>query len=589
MASVHPETSKDLKDSSGSGGLFYRLFFAPSRHNPVTTKRELRGWYTYEVATAGFFIGTQDLVSIFAVGQAGNVAKSIWCEKLKESHWTDTDYSRCLNYSWATDFWNNGTCVGMNYMNDFDSCNAADGTWMATWIPEATMVPLFGLNVGYTATYSSALTISICFQLILFICFGGIADYGKLRRTVFFILNTLSAIAVALIFIGGDSSMYQFNLACFIVVQTLLNFAAILYNAWLPLLASNMPEVRELTSHDEDVRYKLLSDTTAYIAGTGLSSGFIAAVGYLGSAALLLIIAGPSLGEGFIIRIICLVCGCWLFSLSFYAFALLEARPGDPFPKGENILSVGLKRTSSTFAKAKYLPNLFKFLFSYFIYSDGVSTLTGASAVFASEELGIGYSGLIGAYLLFSFVAAIGASLMVNLQQRYNIAKKKILMTNLLVCLCLPLYGNWALTSIWEYFMLVFVFGCNYGSIHVFTRSLYSSLLPRGHEAEFFSLYQLTDKGTAWAGPLLMSVVSSSTGSFRQAFAALGLFFIFGILALWFVDIDKAREEKKIYEDNEQKGLIELSIGSYKIPKKVCSSARASGADEDTKFYEEDD
>ena len=42
------------------------------------------------------------------------------------------------------------------------------------------------------------------------------------------------------------------------------------------------------------------------------------------------------------------------------------------------------------------------------------------------------------------------------------------------------------------------------GSAVTFGRAIFSSLIPRGHEAEFFSLYQLTDKGTAWLGPLVM-------------------------------------------------------------------------------------
>ena len=41
------------------------------------------------------------------------------------------------------------------------------------------------------------------------------------------------------------------------------------------------------------------------------------------------------------------------------------------------------------------------------------------------------------------------------------------------------------------------------GGTQALSRSLYSQLIPRGREAEYFSLYQACERGTSWFGTLL--------------------------------------------------------------------------------------
>jgi UMF1 family MFS transporter len=94
------------------------------------------------------------------------------------------------------------------------------------------------------------------------------------------------------------------------------------------------------------------------------------------------------------------------------------------------------------------------------------------------------------------------------------------------------------------------LFGLNTGSQQAFTRTIYSTLLPYGREAEYFSFYEVSDKGTAWLGPLVLGIVFDATGSFRQAFVYLEIFFILGLILLWFVDVPKALEEKREFDLN---------------------------------------
>jgi UMF1 family MFS transporter len=70
-------------------------------------------------------------------------------------------------------------------------------------------------------------------------------------------------------------------------------------------------------------------------------------------------------------------------------------------------------------------------------------------------------------------------------------------------------------------------------------------MIPRGKEAEYFSLYELSDKGTAWIGPLLFGITLSITHSYRWAILSLLVMLIIGIIVLVRVDTTKAVAESQ--------------------------------------------
>ena len=61
------------------------------------------------------------------------------------------------------------------------------------------------------------------------------------------------------------------------------------------------------------------------------------------------------------------------------------------------------------------------------------------------------------------------------------------------------------------------LYGLNLGSAQSFARSMFGDLIPAGHEAGYFSLYEITDKGSSWLGPLVTSIVVWTTGSIRYS------------------------------------------------------------------------
>jgi UMF1 family MFS transporter len=81
------------------------------------------------------------------------------------------------------------------------------------------------------------------------------------------------------------------------------------------------------------------------------------------------------------------------------------------------------------------------------------------------------------------------------------------------------------------------------GGTQALARSYFSLFIPRGKEAEYFSLYHAMDRGTSWFGSIVFFVVYSLTESYRPAIFALVVFFVLGALLLSRVDTERGIRE----------------------------------------------
>jgi UMF1 family MFS transporter len=66
---------------------------------------------------------------------------------------------------------------------------------------------------------------------------------------------------------------------------------------------------------------------------------------------------------------------------------------------------------------------------------------------------------------------------------------------------------------------------------------MFSQLVPKSREAEFFAFYQAMERGTSWFGALLFGLVHQVTNSYRPAIVALVIFFVLGFVFLRKVDM----------------------------------------------------
>jgi MFS transporter, UMF1 family len=86
------------------------------------------------------------------------------------------------------------------------------------------------------------------------------------------------------------------------------------------------------------------------------------------------------------------------------------------------------------------------------------------------------------------------------------------------------------------------------GGSQAISRSLFAQMIPKGKEAEFFSFYEISERGTSWIGPLIFGLANQIFNDLRIAILSLIFFFIMGLILLPFVNVNKAITDAKKYD-----------------------------------------
>ena len=94
-----------------------------------------------------------------------------------------------------------------------------------------------------------------------------------------------------------------------------------------------------------------------------------------------------------------------------------------------------------------------------------------------------------------------------------------------------------------QFFLLAGAIGIVLGGTQALSRSLFSQFIPFGREAEYFGLYEISDRATSFVGSLMITVTLQVTDSYRLAILFLVFFFIVGFGLLTKVDVPRGIRE----------------------------------------------
>jgi UMF1 family MFS transporter len=83
------------------------------------------------------------------------------------------------------------------------------------------------------------------------------------------------------------------------------------------------------------------------------------------------------------------------------------------------------------------------------------------------------------------------------------------------------------------------------GGSQAISRSLFSQLVPKNNEAEFFSIYEISERGTSWLGPMVFGIANQVFRDIRIGILSLIFFFVIGLVLLPFVNVPKAIADAK--------------------------------------------
>jgi UMF1 family MFS transporter len=93
--------------------------------------------------------------------------------------------------------------------------------------------------------------------------------------------------------------------------------------------------------------------------------------------------------------------------------------------------------------------------------------------------------------------------------------------------------------SVTDFFIAAAMVAIVMGGSQALSRSLFAQLIPPGKEAEYFSIYEVSDKGSSWVSPLVFGLALQITHSYRQAILSLIVFFLAGLVVLTRVDVKR--------------------------------------------------
>jgi MFS transporter, UMF1 family len=380
---------------------------------------------------------------------------------------------------------------------------------------DAGLVRPLGLRVAPAAWYPYLVSASALLQVLLMPIVGALADHsGRRRRLLAALALAGSAATVAMLALADDA--YLAGGALFLVATVTYGCAIVVYNAWLPDIAG--PAERDSVS----------------------SKGW--ALGYLGGglalAATLVLFrlaeAGAlPFGEGLAVRLCLAGAGLWWGAFTLLSLARLRDRPASPAAGTGTGAAVraGFAQLGSTLAGLRLARMTLLFIAAYLLYNDGIQTVISQSSVFAIEELRLPTSTIIVAVLVVQFVAIPGALAAGALATR--LGAKPVVLGTLVI---------WIGILAWAYvlpagrsgtfLLLAVLIGLVLGGSQALTRSLFSQMIPHGREAEYFSFYEIADRGTSWLGALLFGLALQFTGSYRLAIVSLLVFFTLGAVLL---------------------------------------------------------
>ena len=201
--------------------------------------------------------------------------------------------------------------------------------------------------------------------------------------------------------------------------------------------------------------------------------------------------------------------------------------------------------------KAKTLPETAKYLTSYLIYNDGIQTVISVSSTFAAAPLLVGGldlpdDTLYAVILLIQFVAFGGALFWGKLASW--IGAKQSIIVSLLIWVGVVGYAYGGMrgeSRVTEFLILGVCIAVVLGGSQAISRSLFSQMVPKNKEAEFFSIYEISERGTSWLGPMVFAISNQIAHNMRPAILSLVAFFAVGLLLLFFVNPQKAIDQAK--------------------------------------------
>lgn len=340
---------------------------------------------------------------------------------------------------------------------------------------------------------------------------GAIADAGG-RQKPYLLGFTLLCCAgsMGLWLVKPDPAFAALALVCVVAANIGFEFGIVFNNAMLPHIVGD--------------------------ARLGRLSGWAWGLGYFGGLAALVIVLfgfvrnpepwfGISTADAGHVRIAGPIVATCLILFGWPVFAFTPDRDPTGRPIGEAARE-GLQRLRQTVAALPNNRNIFRFLIAHMLYADGLATIFAFGGIYAAGTFRFSLAEVIQFGILLNITAGIGAFLcgwlddLIGSRRTIVLALSGILAGAGAAVLTEDRMTFWIAGAMLGFFV---------GPAQSASRSLMTRLTPEHRHSEYFGLFSLSGKATAFAGPALVAGITDALASQRMGIASTLLFFVLGL------------------------------------------------------------
>lgn len=418
----------------------------------------------------------------------------------------------------------------------FDFANSAFNTLVVTFVYVTFFQAALAKENG-DALWGAALTVSGIVVAVISPIAGAAADRrrnGKKRWLVGSSVLCVGATALLALPSAGPDGVASTTtivaaLLLFVVANIGFELMFVFYNAFLPELGDEA-QIGRLSGKAWALGY------AGGLCCLAVGLGFVGLE--LGGTKI-----GPWLDEeaGWNVRATNLLVAAWFCVFALPALLFLRDRgTGSGTQKG---LRATLREVGTTFARLRAYPDLLRLLIAHLVYNDAVLAIIGLAALYMQGTLGMSTADVMVTAIGLNVAAGFGAFAFGWIDDRVGAraaiaGSLVLLLAGAVLAIAVPTPDAFRVAAT--------LVGLGLGPNQSASRSLMARFAPASRRAEFFGIFSLSGKATAWVGTLVFTVVVATTGDQRLALAPLVVMLALGLVLT--LRIDQRRGEARARE-----------------------------------------
>ncbi len=390
-------------------------------------------------------------------------------------------------------------------------------------------ITVFGTKVAADTLWGFFVGLSSFLAFISAPVLGAMADFSAAKKNFLLTFAYTGSLFTILLYFTHSGDVWK-TMLFFLLANFCFISGNVFYDAFLPHIATD--------------------DKMDWVSGKGYSYGYIGG-GLQFAIALGLMAMHEKIGisQGLAARIGVATAGLWWAGFTLFTARMLR-EPGEQqawpekyrrWPALAAYVAIGITRTAGTIKRVGKFRQLVLFLVAFMLYDDGIQTVINMATTYGTVELGLSPTILMLTLLIIQFVAMGGALLFGKIAERFG--AKHTIMATLVFWSGVVIYAYFIKTAT-EFMTLGIIVGVVIGGSQALSRSFYGSMVPEAASAEFFGFYTVFTKFSSIWGPWTFAIVKQTVGSSRAAILSIIVFFIVGLVLLYLVDEDRAREAR---------------------------------------------